>query len=370
MKLVVLGQSLSSSWGHGHATTWRALLKSLAARGHDVLFLERDAPQDRERRDLAEPDWCDLVFYGSLSQLATHAEAVAAAHAVIVGTNVLQGVEVGRWVQETARGVTAFYDLDTPVTLAKLERGDEEYVSAELIAGYDIYFSSTGGPTLERIEREFGAPSARALYCSVDADAYRPKVRTPLWDLGFIGAYSDDRQRTLERLLIEPARRAPQLKFVVAGQQYPADIQWPDNVQRIEHVGPDQHPAFYAGCRFTLNVTRAEMTRAGFSPSAQLFEAAACGAPIISDAWPGLSALFAPGREIQIVKSSDDVLELLQNLPEPARLQMADTARRRVLAHHTADHRAEQLEDILTDRIEKRARSRPALASAGSWAGK
>ena len=219
---------------------------------------------------------------------------------MIVGSYVPEGVAVGEWVQRTARGATAFYDIDTPVTLAKLERGDLEYLSPALIPGYDLYLSFTGGPTLRTILRRYGSPDARALYCSVDPEAYPPMDLEPRWDLSYLGTYSPDRQPTLERLLVEPARQAPHLKFAVAGPQYPDDIAWPENVERIDHVPPAEHARFYAASRFTLNVTRADMIRAGYSPSVRLFEAAAAATPIVSDEWPGLETIFVPGREIVV----------------------------------------------------------------------
>ena len=353
LDLVVLGLSLSSSWGNGHATTFRALLKAFAARGHDVLFLERDVPWYAPHRDLTDPDFCRLAFYTSLEDLGRYRDAIAGADAVMVGSYVPEGVAVGQWVQATAQGVTSFYDIDTPVTLAKLERGDYEYLSPDLIPGYDVYFSFTGGPTLERIMRRYGSPAARALYCSVDPEAYPPLDLPKRWDLSYLGTYSPDRQPTLERLLVEPARRAPHLRFVVAGPQYPSEIAWPENVERIDHVPPDEHPAFYAASRFTLNVTRADMVRAGYSPSVRLFEAAACGTPIISDPWDGLETLLAPGGEIVIAQDSSDVLETLATLSEGRRLAMAEAARRHVLAEHTAAHRAEALERGLLEALSR-----------------
>ena len=350
MKLVVLGLSLSSSWGNGHATTYRALLRAFAARGHEVLFLERDVPWYAAHRDLARPDFCDLRFYGDLGALhLAWRETVEKADAVIVGSYVPDGVAVGRWVQKTARGATAFYDIDTPVTLAKLAAGDHEYLTPELIPGYDAYLSFTGGPTLDRLMRRYGSPAARALYCSVDAEAYRPLAEPKRWDLSYLGTYSPDRQPTLERLLLEPARRAPDLRFCVAGPQYPDDIDWPANVERLDHVGPADHPAFYAASRYTLNVTRADMIDAGYSPSVRLFEAAACATPIISDIWDGLETLFEPGREIALALGSDEVLRTLRETPEPARQAMAEGARTRILAEHTAAHRAAELETHLAE---------------------
>ena len=284
MKLVVLGLSLSSAWGNGHATTYRALLKAFAARGHAVTFLERDVP----------------------------------------------------WYRGPAR--------DLP---------------PELIPGYAVYLSFTGGPTLQRLERSFGSPAARALYCSVDEARYRPLGAgegggDTRWDLSYLGTYSPDRQPTLERLLLEPARRAPHLRFAVAGPQYPADIAWPENVERFEHVGPADHPAFYAASRWTLNVTRADMIAAGWSPSVRLFEAGACACPVVSDVWEGLDQLFAPGREIVLAEGAEAVLETLA-LPAARRDASAAAFRARVLAEHTAAHRAAELETALEESGGRRA---------------
>ena len=349
MHLVVLGLSLSSSWGNGHATTYRALLEAFAARGHRVTFLERDKPWYREHRDFAAAPYCDLVFYQSVDELGTvHRDLIATADVAMVGSYVPDGVAVGRLVQATARGLRAFYDIDTPVTLAKLARGDHEYLSPELIPGYDAYFSFTGGPTLDLIERRYGAPAARALYCSVDPQRYHPMDVERRYDLGYLGTYSDDRQPVLERLLIEPARRLPHLAFIVAGPLYPATIDWPANVARLDHVAPPDHAAFYSACRWTLNVTRADMVAAGWSPSVRLFEAAACGTPIVSDRWAGLDTLFEPSTEIALADDAEAVVSILGGTGEDARRAMAARARERVMADHTAAHRAARFEaDLL-----------------------
>jgi spore maturation protein CgeB len=340
MKLIVLGLSLSSSWGNGHATTFRALLAAFAARGHEVLFLERDVPWYASHRDLPDPDFCRLELYPDLAALEDWREEIAAADAVMVGSYVPDGVEVGRWVQQHAAGTTCFYDIDTPVTLAKLARGDFEYLSPEIIPGYDIYFSFTGGPTLTRLEREFGSPKARALYCAVDTARYRPLDMPKRWDLSYLGTYSPDRQPTLEKLLVATARACPDRRFVVAGPQYPDTIDWPENVERIDHLPPADHPEFYAASRFTLNVTREDMIAAGWSPSVRLFEAGACGTPIISDQWDGIEDVFEPGEQIVLADTTEDVISALSI--EAA--DMGAAAREAVLAHHSAQRRAEQLE--------------------------
>lgn len=365
LRVVVLGLSLSSSWGNGHATTFRALLKAFAARGHDVLFLERDVPWYAAHRDLIDPDFCRLEFYTGLEDLTRYREAIAAADAVLVGSYVPEGVSVGQWVQETAGGVVAFYDIDTPVTLAKLERGDYEYLSPQLIPHYEVYFSFTGGPMLDLLMKRYGSPAARALYCSVDPELYPVLEREKRWDLSYLGTYSPDRQPTLEKFLIEPARRAPHLRFVVAGPQYPADIAWPENVERIDHVPPSEHPAFYAASRFTLNVTRADMIRAGYSPSVRLFEAAACATPIISDTWDGIGTILEPDREIVLAQAAGQIIEVLEGWDEARLSAMGQAARQRILAEHTASHRAASMEQDLVEAMARRRQEHRLPMEAG-----
>jgi spore maturation protein CgeB len=348
LRFVVLGLSITSSWGNGHATTYRALLRELTARGHGVLFLERDVPWYASNRDLVAPRFCRTELYGSLAELKHRFTGdVRDADVVIVGSYVPEGVAVGEWVTRTAAGVTAFYDIDTPVTLAKLAAGDCEYLAPGLISRYRLYLSFTGGPTLERIEREHGSPAARALYCSVDPQLYQPEPAAARWDLGYMGTYDADRQSGLDRLLLAAARQWPAGRFVVAGPQYPPQLRWGTNVERIEHLPPAAHRGFYCRQRFTLNVTRAAMVAAGYSPSVRLFEAAACGTPIITDYWDGLDTVLLPGREVLVPRSARDVLGWLVDMPEAERRGIAARARARVLAEHTAEQRARQLESYV-----------------------
>ncbi len=336
MKVVFLGLSITSSWGNGHATNYRALVRGLRRRGHDALFLERDVPWYAASRDA--PGAGEL--YGSLDELEERfAEEVREADLVVLGSYVPEGVAVADWTFDTARGAVAFYDLDTPVTLGKLEAGDAEYLLPEAVPRFDLYLSFTGGPTLDVLERRWGARRAEAFYCLVDADAYRPVAAERRWLLGYLGTWSEDREAALERLLLEPARALPHERFVVAGPQYPASIDWPRNVERIEHLPPAEHPAFYSAQAFTLNVTREAMVRAGWSPSVRLFEAAACGVPVISDRWEGLEHLLP---EVLIADRAAEVVRFLQAGTTPS-------ARARVLAHHTAAARVAQLEQLVAE---------------------
>jgi spore maturation protein CgeB len=362
LHIVILGLSITSSWGNGHATTYRSLMRALCRRGHEVLFLECDKPWYREHRDLRRPPFGTMRLYKDVAELRRRWRGeLAEADLVILGSYVPDGIAVAALVREIARGVTAFYDIDTPVTLAALADGRCEYLQPRQIPGFDLYLSFTGGPVLRMIERRYGAKAARALYCAVDPDHHRPmKNAEPHWALGYLGTYSADRQPVLDKLLCQPARRVPKQRFAVAGPLYPADLEWPANVERIDHVGPDRHAWFYGRQRFTLNVTRADMVRWGYSPSVRLFEAAACGVPIISDDWPGLATIFEPGREILVARSGRDVLRLLRQMTEAERLQLALNARRRVLASHTASHRAALLESYVEEALVPRRTRKPA----------
>jgi spore maturation protein CgeB len=352
MKIVILGLSITSSWGNGHATTYRALVRALAGRGHDILFLERDAPWYAGNRDLPEPPYCRTALYEELPAAeARYSGEIAAADLVIVGSYVPDGIAVGQMVHRVARGLTAFYDIDTPVTLARLETGGTDYLLPAQIARYDLYLSFTGGPTLERLQQTYAARMARPLYCSVDPDLYSPE-ETPggrRFDMGYLGTYSADRQPVLDRLMLSVADRWPDGRFIVVGPQYPESIEWAANVQRVIHLAPAEHRSFYNQLRYTLNVTRKDMVQAGYSPSVRLFEAAACGTPIVSDTWPGLERFFAPGSEILVSGSADETLSYLHDITESERDGIGQRARARVLAAHTAAHRAIELESYVRE---------------------
>lgn len=346
--IVFLGLTLSSSWGNGHATTFRALIRGLAAEGQRVLFLERDVPWYANARDLNDPDFCDLDYYADLDDLLSRFGAtLEEAGTVIIGSYVPAGVAVIDLVSALRPKRLFFYDIDTPVTLAKISREDEEYIARRQFPLFDAYLSFAGGPVLDRLEDDLGVQRAEAFYCSVDDGFYQPTGEAPMWDLGYLGTYSPDRQPVLERLLIEPARRLPQMRFVVAGPQYPPEIEWPDNVERIEHLPPSAHASFYSRQRFTLNVTREDMVALGWSPSVRLFEAAACQTPVISDEWEGLSDLLPEGEAILIARSTADVVQMLTEVDDASRQALAAAAAGIVGADHTGLARARELMRII-----------------------
>lgn len=352
MKLVVFGLSISSSWGNGHATTYRSLLRAFAARGHDIEFYEWDAPwYAGGNRDLPDPDFCRLVLYPDADRIPAAAlRAALDADAVIVGSYVRGGPGLIDEMVQAGVERLYFYDIDTPVTVAALRRGDAEYLRRDQVPAFTRYLSFTGGPFLhEVLEGELGARRADALYCSVDPERYRATRTDPelTADLAYMGTYAPDRQPVVERFLLEVARRLPDRSFIVAGPQYPADVDWPRNVKHIPHLPPHRHAAFYSSARWQLNATRADMVAAGWSPSVRLFEAGAIGAAIISDSWPGIDSFFAPGSEILLPNTTEQVVEIVAETSDDERRAIGDAIRSRILREHTAERRARQLEEYL-----------------------
>jgi spore maturation protein CgeB len=355
LKIVIFGLSITSSWGNGHATTYRALVKALHQRGHHLTFIERDVPWYRDNRDLENADYCRIELYEDLRDVPRRfASLVADAELVILGSYVPEGAILADWLISRARGITAFYDIDTPVTLSGLSTGETFYISAALIPRFDLYLSFTGGPTLSLIEDEYASPRARVLHCAADVGVLLAADPHCRWMLGYLGTYSADRQPALERLLFETSHQLPQERFVVAGCQYPENIAWPPNVALIAHQPQARHAEFYRSQRYTLNITRKDMRSAGFSPSVRLFEAAAFGVPIISDKWRGLENLFTPGREILVVEGAGELVQLLSQLPEERRREIAAAAHQRLLRSHAPHHRARQLEDYYEEAIAAR----------------
>lgn len=347
LNIVVFGLSITSSWGNGHATTFRSLIKALNKRGHQVTFFEKEVPWYASNRDLPRPPFCDTILYHSVEEVDAHRDKLAQADLVIIGSFVTEARELMHKVRQFTPVCLAFYDIDTPVTLAKLDQGDFEYLHPDMIPEFDLYLSFTGGPSLDKLEAQWGARWARPLYCSVDPELYYPEPQTAeqlRCNLGYLGTYSDDRQPSVQRLLIEPAERMPDARFCVAGAQYPKEIDWPVNVEHIEHIPPHRHRHFYNSQRFTLNVTRKSMIAAGFSPSVRLFEAGACGTPVISDSWEGLDQFFTIGEEILLAESAEEVLDHL-TMDETARRALGERMRNKVMQQHTADHRAVELEN-------------------------
>jgi spore maturation protein CgeB len=350
VKLVVFGLSVSSSWGNGHATIWRGLIRGLAGLGHQLVFFERDQPFYASHRDLWELPGAKLVLYPKWEDVQPVARReLAEADTALVTSFCPDAIVATKEVLDSAGRIRCFYDLDTGVTLEALSAGRPvAYLSERGLGDFDMVLSYTGGAALEQLKTRLGARHVAPLYGCVDPDVYHPAEPEERFRsaLSYLGTYSADRQDALDVPLLEPARRRPNLRFVIGGPQYPGEIRWPQNVLFLPHVPPAEHPAFYCSAKLTLSVTRQAMAAMGYCPSGRLFEAAACGAPMVSDEWEGLDYFVEPGEEILVARTTGHVIDALEMTEEELK-RMARAARERALTAHTAAHRAAELENIL-----------------------
>ena len=354
MKLVVFGLSVSSSWGNGHATLWRGLIHALARAGHSVTFFEWITPYYAAHRDCFGLPNGQLELYESWPGVrAQAARTLRDADVALVTSYCPHGKEATELVLDSRVPVKAFYDLDTPVTLARLARGEDvPYLGPRGLRDFDLVLSYTGGRALDELCQQLGARTAVPLYGSVDPNLHAPTLLSPHYrsDLSYLGTFAQDRQAGVERLFLEPARRSPRSRFLLAGSQYPQDVHWPNNVAYVSHVPPAEHAALYCSARLNLNVTRGPMSAMGYCPSGRLFEAAACGATLVSDCWAGLELFFQPGAEILIAHDTDDVLAALA-LGEGELSRIGARARERALTEHSVDQRARELLNYLADAV-------------------
>jgi spore maturation protein CgeB len=344
-KIVVFGLTVSSSWGNGHATLWRGLLRSLTAGGHEVVFFERDVPYYASTRDLHEGAGYELVLYRHWPEALPLAEAALTDADVAMVTSYCPDARAATELIASKPLLHVYYDLDTPITLDRLDRGEEvDYLPHDGFARFDLVLSFTGGRSLDELRTRLHAKRAVPLYGSVDPDAHHPVAPLPHYqsDLSYLGTYAADRQEGVERLFVAAARSLPEKRFVLGGSMYPREFPWTDNIYFFDHVAPPQHPAFYCSSKLTLNVTRGAMAARGYCPSGRLFEAAACGTPVLSDTFDGLDTFFEPGKEILFARSTEDAIEALK-IPPAELMQISRRARKRVLAEHTCEVRAREM---------------------------
>lgn len=346
MRFVIFGLTVSSSWGNGHATIWRGLCKALAEKGHSVTFFEKDVPYYRTHRDLTDPPGYKLELYREWDEITSRAhDSVAAGDCALVTSYCPDARTACDLVLESSISCRAFYDLDTPVTLNLLDReGRVDYIPEYGLEPFDLVLSYTGGKALTQLSSTLGARRVAALYGSVDPATHKRVERIPQFTshFSYLGTYAADRQSQLEELFLQPARQLPDRRFCIGGALYPEDFPWTQNIYFVRHLPPPDHPAFYSSSSLTLNVTRATMANFGYCPSGRLFEAAACGTPIVSDWWAGLDQFFEPGGEILIAHNTEDVIRAIhKSATELGKISRA--SQQRVLAHHTAANRAAEL---------------------------
>jgi spore maturation protein CgeB len=346
MKLVIFGLTISSSWGNGHATLWRGLCRALARAGHRVTFFERDVPYYAGNRDLHELPGGNLILYDQWQDVISRArQELVGADVGMVTSYCPDGLAATALLLDGACGLRVFYDLDTPVTLSRLSRGESvSYIGERGFVDFDLVLSFTGGRALEVLRERLGARLVAPLYGHVDPQVHRPVGALARYccALSYLGTYAAERQAGLNALFVEPARRRAKQRFLIGGAQYPHDFPWSENIYFVRHLPPSEHPAFFSSSRLTLNVTRPDMAGMGFCPSGRLFEATAAGAAVITDDWEGLEAFFTPGREMLVAHSGSDVVDSL-DLADSDISRVAAAGRERTLAEHTSDRRAAEL---------------------------
>ncbi len=346
VRFVVFGLTVSSSWGNGHATLWRGLAAALARGGHALEFFEKDQPWYAAHRDLVVLPGGTLHLYAAFEDArARAAAALSGADVAMVTSYCPDALAATALVLGSRAPLKVFYDLDTGVTLDRLRAGAQvEWLGPRGLSDFDLVLSFTGGRTLAALRTALGARRAAPLYGSVDPAVHRPSPPHAAFrgDVSWLGTYAPSRQAALSRLFLEPAALLPDRTFVLAGSMYDATFPWRENVRYVRHLEPALHPAFFCSSPLTVNVTRPEMAAVGHCPSPRLFEAAACGVPVLSDAFDGLEEFFAPGEEILVARSADEAAAAIA-APRDALAAIGRRARDRALAEHTAQARAREL---------------------------
>ncbi|MGA8025706.1 MAG: glycosyltransferase [Bryobacteraceae bacterium] len=352
MKIVIFGLSISSSWGNGHATLLRGLFRALHGQGHEIHFFERDTPYYAAHRDVMSLPFAHLHFYAGWDEnLDTAKRELRGAEAAMVTSYCPDGRAACELVLNSQLPRTIFYDMDTPVTFSRLEKGEAvPYLPAEGLGGFDLVLSYTGGEALDRLRGTLSAQCVATMYGWVDPEVHFqvPPCDKFASDLSYLGTYSADRQTALEELLIAPAHRLDNHKFLIGGAMYPDMRAWPANIRHFDHIAPPEHPSFYSSSPVTLNITRASMAAMGYCPSGRFFEASACGAAVLSDWWTGLDSFFKPGEEILVAHTSGDAGSAITQ--DRALLEkIGSRAKQRVLDCHTAEIRARRLIGLIED---------------------
>jgi spore maturation protein CgeB len=271
------------------------------------------------------------------------------ADVAIITSYCADGAMAAQLVLDSDADVKVFYDLDTPVTLNALHLGAlPGYLPPDGLGNFDLVLSYTGGRALSELMSNLGARRVAPLYGWVDPDLHGPAQSLDEFrcELSYLGTFAEDRQPALEEFFLKPARERMDRRFVIGGAQYPETFPWNSNIYFVRHLPPAQHPAFFCSGRATLNITRRAMAMYGYCPSGRLFEAAACGIPIVTDMWEGLNTFFEYGQEVLPVAEAQDVLFALE-LSDAELHRTGEAARAKTLEKHTAMARAMELERLL-----------------------
>lgn len=352
MRIFVFGSSITSSYWNGAATYYRGIYKQLHALGHNITFAEPDAYGRQQKRDFGDFSYVESVVYETESELhhlmrrACHSDLVIKHSGVGVFDQLLE-----ECVLDCRTGMTrvAFWDVDAPATLARVEN-DPSDPFWRLIPEYDFIFTYGGGPPVVDHYLRLGAANCYPIYNALDPDTHYPVPADPelSCDLAFIGNRLPDRERRVEEFFLRAAELAPEFQFILGGEGW-GDKRLPQNVRWIGHVGTGDHNIVNCSARMVLNINRESMAGVGFSPPTRVFEAAGAGACVITDRWTGVETFFEPGKEILVAGNAEDVVYCMRSLNAADTKEIGANMRNRALREHTYELRGQQFETLIAD---------------------
>jgi len=351
MRIFVIGSSITSSYWNGAATYYRGIYGSLARMGHQITFAEPDAYDRQNHRDQGDFSYVRSLVYQSPADLDLLLESAAGSDLVIKHSGV--GVDDDWLEREVLRlrspeTKVAFWDVDAPATLGRVESNPGDPF-APLIPQYDLIFTYGGGDPIVSRYTSLGAQECYPIYNALDPRSHYPVGLDPRFacDLAFVGNRLPDRECRVEQFFLRAAELAPDLSFVLGGEGW-SGKPMPGNVRWIGHVATADHNTVNCSARMVLNINRECMADVGFSPPTRVFEAAGASACLITDAWPGVDHFFAPGTEILLASSAEQILEHLRKIPAAQAQEIGRAMRKRALRDHTYDLRAVEVDRILS----------------------
>jgi spore maturation protein CgeB len=355
LSIAFFGSSLISAYWNGAATYYRGIIRALHSRGHRVTFFEPDAYHRQRHRDIPDPPWAKVVVYSAETSDALldaleesrQADLVIKASGVGVFDELIESALIEL---QTATRHIAFWDVDVPATLDRVQSNPEDPFR-QCIPQYDFILTHGGGQRVIDAYESLGARQCIPIYNALDPDTHFPVKPVPRFesDLGFLGNRLPDRERRVEGFFLDAARRLSNRNFLLGGAGW-QDKDRPRNVRYVGHVSTQDHNAFNCSSVAVLNINRESMARYGFSPPTRVFEAAGAGACLISDAWNGIDQFLEPGTEILLARNGAEVAEYVDGLTREQATRIGVAARRRVLDQHTYSHRAEEFEAVLDGR--------------------
>ena len=359
LNIAFFGSSLVSAYWNGAATYYRGIIRALHGLGHRITFYEPDAYDRQKHRDIPDPDWARVIVYpvddesGVLNALDHARGADMLVKTSGVGAND-QLLEAAVLDIKRSNTLTVFWDVDAPATLDRV-KNDATDPFKDLIPLYDLILTYGGGDPVVESYESLGARVCVPIYNALDPDTHHPVPREERFacDLALLANRLPDREARIEEFFFEPARKLPELRFMLGGSGW-GDKSMPANVNYVGHVYTRDHNAFNCSARAVLNVNRDSMASYGFSPATRIFEAAGSGSCVITDAWKGIETFLTPGREVLVANDAGDVVQHLLALDEDKAKQIGDAARRRVVAEHTYQHRALQLQRLLQEYLFQR----------------